>query len=56
MNIGPSFKDTEVKLFYSNIVPSKKFSLCYLQCFNVAECMHLKVMQDLIILNVVQAF
>ena len=37
INIGHSFKDTEVKLCHSKVVPSNKNSLSYPQCFNVSR-------------------
>ena len=36
-NIGHSFKDTEVKICHSKVVPSSKISLSYSQCFNVSR-------------------
>ena len=37
INIGHSFKDTEVKLCHSKVVPPNKISLSYRQCFNVSR-------------------
>ena len=37
INIGHSFKDTEVKLCHLKVVPPNKISLSYLQCFNVSR-------------------
>ena len=37
INIGHSFKDTEVKLCHLKVVPPNKIFLSYPQCFNVSR-------------------